>query len=83
MKVEFDPESDALYLRLDEAKVIDSEQVAPGVIVDFDSQDRVVGLEVLALSRRLPKSKGRKVPPCLRHHSLRRSRQKNTMHKFF
>ncbi len=63
MKVEFDPENDALYLRLDEAKVIDSEQVAPGVIVDFDSQDRVVGLEVLALSRRLPKSKGRKHPP--------------------
>jgi uncharacterized protein YuzE len=57
MKLRIDKESDALYLRLDNAKVIESEQVAPGVIVDFDSKNRVVGLEVLNVSQRLPKRK--------------------------
>lgn len=60
MKVDFDRETDALYLRLDKAKIVESEQVAPGVIVDFDSKDRVVGLEVLALSKRVANPKMRK-----------------------
>ena len=55
MNARIDKETDALYLRLDNAKVIESEQVAPGVIVDFDSKDRVVGLEVLNVSKRLPR----------------------------
>jgi uncharacterized protein YuzE len=57
MKLRIDKDTDALYLRLDNAKVIESEQVAPGVIVDFDSKDRVVGLEVLNIFKRLPKRK--------------------------
>ncbi len=55
MKLRIDRDVDALYLRLDNAKVIESEQVAPGVIVDFDSKNRVVGLEVLNVSKRLPR----------------------------
>ena len=47
----------ALYLRLDNAKIIESEAVAPGVIVDFDSKNRVVGLEVLNVSKRVSKPK--------------------------
>ena len=56
MRLRIDKDADALYLRLDAAKVIESEQVAPGVIVDFDSKNRVVGLEVLNVSQRVPKS---------------------------
>ncbi len=50
MRINFERnhKSDALYLRLDEAKIVDSEDVAPGVIIDFDNNDRVVGLKVLA-----------------------------------
>jgi uncharacterized protein YuzE len=57
MKLRIDKEADALYLRLDKAKIIESEQVAPGVIVDFDSKNRVVGLEILNVSKRVPKPK--------------------------
>ena len=57
MKLRIDKDADALYLRLDDAKIIESEQVAPGVIADFDSKNRVVGLEVLNVSQRVPKSK--------------------------
>ena len=56
MNVKIDKATDAIYLRLQSTKVIESEQVAPGVIVDFDSKNRVVGLEVLNVSKRLPQS---------------------------
>ena len=52
MKLTMDHTEDALYLRLDDAKVIESEQVAPGVIVDFGRRNKVVGVEVLDISKR-------------------------------
>lgn len=55
MKLRIDKEVDALYLRLDKGKVIESEEVAPGIIVDFDSKNNVVGVEVLDVSKRAPK----------------------------
>ena len=62
MKLHVDKEADALYLRLDDSKIIDSEEIAPGVIVDYDRNNSVVGVEVLHVSRRGPKSKSRKYP---------------------
>ena len=52
MRIKVDKESDALYFRLDENKIIDSEEVRPGVILDFDKNDRVVGVEFLSISSR-------------------------------
>ena len=60
-----DKEADALYLRLDDSKIIESEEIAPGVIVDYNRKNAVVGVEVLHLSKRAPKSKvskGQKYP---------------------
>lgn len=51
MKIEYDPVVDALYVRLGETKIIESEQVQPGVILDFDESGRVVGVEILSVSR--------------------------------
>ena len=62
MRLHVDKEADALYLRLDDSKIIESEEIAPGVIVDYDRKNAVVGVEVLHLSRRTPKSKARKYP---------------------
>ncbi len=62
MKLHVDKEADAVYLRLDDSKIIDSEEIAPGVIVDYDRKNVVVGVEVLHVSRRGPKSKARKHP---------------------
>ncbi|MFM7405431.1 MAG: DUF2283 domain-containing protein [Cuspidothrix sp.] len=38
---------DALYLRLDESKIIESEEVYPGIVLDFNEQNQVLGIEVL------------------------------------
>lgn len=52
MKLTVDPEADALYLRLNDSKIIDSEEVSPGVVLDYDAKDEVVGVEILHLSKR-------------------------------
>jgi uncharacterized protein YuzE len=54
MKLKIDREADALYLTLDESAAVESEEVAPGIIVDYNDQDQVVGIEMLHLSRRAP-----------------------------
>jgi uncharacterized protein YuzE len=55
MKLRVDEKADALYLRLDDSKIIDSREVAPGVVLDYNAGDQVVGIELLHLSRRTPK----------------------------
>ena len=53
MKLKVDKENDALYLRLDDSAIIESEEVQHGVILDFDENNRVVGIEILDLSTRV------------------------------
>lgn len=55
MRIKVDKESDALYFRLDENKVVESEEVRPGVILDFDENEMVVGVEFLNISTRATK----------------------------
>ncbi|HEY3760360.1 MAG TPA: DUF2283 domain-containing protein [Verrucomicrobiae bacterium] len=55
MRLHVDKEADALYLRLDDSKIIESEEVSPGIVLDFNEQNQVVGIEMLHLSRRSPK----------------------------
>jgi len=52
MKFDYDPEVDALYIRLNEAEIIESEEVQPGIILDFDANGKVAGVEVLNASKR-------------------------------
>jgi uncharacterized protein YuzE len=52
MRLKIDKENDALYLRLNETGIVESEEVQPGIILDFDESGRVVGVEILTLSKR-------------------------------
>ncbi len=52
MRIKVDKENDALYFRLDEKRIVESEEVRPGVILDFDENDQVVGVEFLGISTR-------------------------------
>jgi len=54
MKIHFDEEADALYLRLDDAPVIESQEVSAGIVLDFDDRRQVVGIEVLDVRKRFP-----------------------------
>ena len=52
MKVNVDREADALYLRLDDSEIVESEEVSPGVVLDYNEANEVIGVESLNLSRR-------------------------------
>jgi uncharacterized protein YuzE len=54
MKVHFDEKADALYLRLDDSRIIESEEVQPGVVLDFNESKQVVGIEILRVKDRVP-----------------------------
>ena len=53
MKLTIDREADALYLDLDEAPAAESKEVSPGVILDYNRDGKVVGIEMLHLSKRV------------------------------
>lgn len=52
MNIEYDPAVDALYVRLSDRNIIESEEVQPGIVLDFDEGGQVVGVEVLNASKR-------------------------------
>ncbi|MBI2908158.1 MAG: DUF2283 domain-containing protein [Chloroflexi bacterium] len=56
MRLKVDKKNDALYLRLDESAIVESEEVKPGLIVDYDANGNVVGVEILGLGKRVPES---------------------------
>ena len=47
MKIKVDLESDALYFRISEDAIEESEEVSKGFVVDYDARGKVVGIEVL------------------------------------
>jgi uncharacterized protein YuzE len=46
--ITYDPDADAAYVTLSDAAVQDSAEVSPGVVLDYDSDGRVVGIELLS-----------------------------------
>jgi uncharacterized protein YuzE len=53
MRVKYDPEVDVLSIVLSDAPVEESDADKPGVILDYDKDGNVVGLEILDASRRM------------------------------
>ena len=51
MKVSYYPETDTLYIDLSGQSSEESEEVAPGVVLDFGAGDVVVGIEIEGASR--------------------------------
>ena len=52
MRLKIDKKNDALYFRLDESTIMDSQEIQPGIILDYDSNNQVVGIEILGISKR-------------------------------
>ena len=53
MKTHYDPATDALYVRFANTRVEASEEVAPGIVLDFDANHRLVAIEVLSAASNL------------------------------
>ncbi len=50
MNLFYYPETDSLYIELSEKVSVDSREAAPGVVLDFDSEGCLVGIDIEALS---------------------------------
>lgn len=47
LTAQYDEETDALFVRVAQGAVVESEEVRPGLVVDFDASGKIVGFEVL------------------------------------
>jgi uncharacterized protein YuzE len=52
MRVRVGKKADAVYLNLTDRPIQESEEVADGIVVDYDADGRIVGVEILDASRR-------------------------------
>jgi len=53
VKLAYDREADALFVRFADETITESEEVRPGLIVDFDATGRIVAIEMLDVSEQL------------------------------
>ena len=59
MRTSYDPEADAMFIWFgpEGVKSAETEEVAPGIMLDFDADGRVIGIEVLSVGERMTKPK--------------------------
>ncbi|MCC5609295.1 DUF2283 domain-containing protein [Nostoc sp. CHAB 5834] len=53
MKINYDPEVDILRIILSDVPIEDSDEEKPGVILDYDENGNIIGLEILDASKRI------------------------------
>jgi uncharacterized protein YuzE len=58
MKVTYDPEVDVLRILFRDTAIEESDEDKPGVIIDYDKDGNIVGLEVLNASQRVENPRG-------------------------
>ena len=54
MKIEYDKKADAIYIHFQQGEYEVSEEIADGIIVDYTKDGKVIGIEILEVSKRMP-----------------------------
>jgi len=57
MKVVFDPRTDTVTMELRPGPVAESDEGQPGVILDYDAEGNLIGIEILDASKRIPQAR--------------------------
>ena len=52
MKIEYDKEVDALYIRIQEKKVSHTKEIEEGINLDIDEDGKIIGLEIIGATER-------------------------------
>ncbi len=52
MKIEYDGEVDALYIRIQEKKVAHTREIEEGINLDLDEDGKIIGLEIIGATER-------------------------------
>lgn len=53
MKVKYDKEVDVLHIVFSEEKIEESDEGKSGIILDYDKQGSIVGIEILDASKKM------------------------------
>lgn len=53
MKVKYDREVDILYIKLNDAPIEESDEDRPGMVIDYDTDGLIVGIEIMNASKRM------------------------------
>lgn len=46
MKLTYHPDTDSLYIDLSERPSVDSQEISEGVVLDYDAQGKLVGIDI-------------------------------------
>lgn len=49
-KLNYDREVDAAYFRIEDKTILESEEIADGIIIDYDEDNEIVGVELLGVT---------------------------------
>ena len=52
MRIEYDREADALYIQIQEKRVTKTKEIEEGVLIDFDEDGKLIGIEILDATKR-------------------------------
>ncbi len=53
MKIKYDKETDIIYIRFSETSITESDEDKPGIILDYDMNGNIAGIEVLNASSKM------------------------------
>ena len=52
MKIKYNKEVDVIYLQFSDKEVVESDEDKPGIILDYDIEGNIVGIEILEASNK-------------------------------
>ncbi len=52
MKIEYDKEVDAIYIRIQEKEVAHTKEIEEGINLDIDHEGKIIGLEIIGATER-------------------------------
>lgn len=55
MKLYYDRREDALYIEFNKRPYRESDEISAGVIFDYDKMGKIIGIEILNVSKRFPR----------------------------
>ena len=53
MNLSYDPDADSLWIRWNESPIDESDEIEPGIILDYNPEGIVVGVEIMDASKKI------------------------------
>ncbi|HBB93241.1 MAG TPA: hypothetical protein DC042_16370 [Bacteroidales bacterium] len=53
MRIKYDKETDVVYIQFSNSQITESDEEKPGIILDYDAEGGIVGIEVLNASTKM------------------------------